>query len=54
MAAGARAGSRPIVHEPWRLGPLVWKRIEARAKAKGMTVHAALRQAILSWLESAA
>jgi hypothetical protein len=37
-----------------RFPGIVWKRIEARAKAKGMTVHAALREAILSWLESAA
>jgi hypothetical protein len=37
-----------------RFPDTVWKRIEARAKAKGMTVHAALRQVILSWLKSAA
>jgi hypothetical protein len=32
----------------------VWKRIEARATAKGITVHAALREAILAWLRDAA
>jgi hypothetical protein len=37
-----------------RFPDTVWKQIEARAKAQGMTVHAALRQAILSWLKSAA
>ncbi len=34
-------------------GP-VWKQIEAQAKAKGLTVHAALREAILAWLKTAA
>jgi hypothetical protein len=32
----------------------VWKQIEARAKAKGMSLHAALREAILAWLKAAA
>jgi len=32
----------------------VWALIEARAKEKGLTLHAALRQAILSWIERAA
>lgn len=32
----------------------VWKLIEARAKEKGITVHAALREAILEWVERAA
>lgn len=32
----------------------VWKQIEKRAEAEGMTVHAALREAILRWLDSAA
>ncbi len=32
----------------------VWKQIEAQAKAKGLTVHAALREAILAWLKTAA
>lgn len=30
----------------------IWGRIEARAKAKGVTVHAALREAILAWLKA--
>jgi hypothetical protein len=37
-----------------RFPEIVWKQIEARAKAKGMTLHAALREAILAWLEAAA
>lgn len=32
----------------------VWQQIEERAEAKGMTVHAALREAILKWLKTAA
>ncbi len=32
----------------------VWKQIETRANAEGITVHAALREAILRWLDSAA
>ncbi len=32
----------------------VWKLIEARAKRKGITLHAALREAILAWIEEAA
>jgi hypothetical protein len=37
-----------------RFPDTVWKRIQARAKKKGLTVHAALREAILSWLKDAA
>ncbi len=37
-----------------RFPDVVWKQIEARAKAKGMTLHAALREAILAWLKAAA
>jgi hypothetical protein len=37
-----------------RFPDAVWKRIEARAKAEGLTVHAALRDAIIAWLETAA
>ena len=37
-----------------RFPEVIWKQIAARAKAKGLTVHAALRQAILAWLEAAA
>ena len=32
----------------------IWKQIETRARARGLTVHAALREAILVWLRSAA
>ena len=32
----------------------VWTLLEKRAKKMGMTLHAALRQAILTWLERAA
>jgi hypothetical protein len=44
-------GTRP---RSVRFPDAVWKRVEARARAKGLTVHAALRQAILAWLEDAA
>lgn len=30
-------------------GP-VWKRLEKQAKAKGLTLHAALRAAVLEWV----
>ncbi len=36
-----------------RFPDAVWKRIEARAKARGLTLHAALREAILAWLKAA-
>jgi hypothetical protein len=32
----------------------VWEMLERRAKKEGMTLHAALREAILAWLEHAA
>ncbi len=32
----------------------IWKQIETTARARGLTVHAALREAILVWLRSAA
>src|SRR5450755_3883729 len=32
----------------------IWKVIETRAKKKGITLHAALREAILAWIEAAA
>ncbi len=37
-----------------RFPDAVWKQIETRAKAKGVSVHAALREAIIAWLEAAA
>lgn len=36
-----------------RFPAAVWKRIEVRAKARGLTLHAALREAILAWLKAA-
>ena len=36
-----------------RFPDAVWKQIEARARAKGMSLHAALRAAILAWLKAA-
>ncbi len=44
-------GTRP---RSVRFPDVVWKQIEARAKAKGMSLHAALREAILAWLKAAA
>jgi hypothetical protein len=44
-------GTRP---RSVRFPDIVWKQIDARAKAKGMTLHAALREAILAWLKAAA
>jgi hypothetical protein len=32
----------------------VWAMLERRAKKKGITLHAALREAILAWLDQAA
>jgi hypothetical protein len=32
----------------------VWRVLEARAKKRGLTLHAALREAILAWIERAA
>jgi len=32
----------------------IWKQIETAARARGLTVHGALREAILVWLRSAA
>jgi len=37
-----------------RFPNVVWAQIEARARARGITVHAALREAILAWLKRAA
>jgi hypothetical protein len=43
-------GTRP---RSVRFPEAVWRQIEARAKARGLTVHAALREAILAWLRRA-
>jgi hypothetical protein len=37
-----------------RFPRIIWKRLEGRAKKKGMSLHAALRKAILDWLNDAA
>jgi hypothetical protein len=37
-----------------RFPDAVWEKIEARAKKRGLTLHAALREAILAWLNQAA
>jgi hypothetical protein len=37
-----------------RFPDAVWARVEARAEQRGITLHAALRQAILAWLRNAA
>jgi len=37
-----------------RFPEAVWKQIETRAKARRISVHAALREAILAWLKRAA
>ena len=44
-------GTRP---RSVRFPDVVWEQIESRAKAKGVTVHAALREAVLAWLRRAA
>jgi hypothetical protein len=46
-----RKGSETGPTEPRSIRfPLpVWKAIEARAKAEGLTLHAALRAAVLDW-----
>jgi hypothetical protein len=37
-----------------RFPDAVWRQIESCAKAKGLSVHAALREAIIAWLDAAA
>jgi hypothetical protein len=37
-----------------RFSPRIWAELERQAKAKGLTLHAALREAILEWLRRAA
>jgi len=44
-------GTRP---RSVRFPDTIWKRLESRAKAKGLTLHAALRSAIVAWLNNAA
>jgi hypothetical protein len=44
-------GTRP---RSVRFPDAVWKQLESRARTKGLTLHAALRKAILAWLRNAA
>lgn len=37
-----------------RFPPAIWRKLEGTAKKKGLTLHAALRKAILDWLTDAA
>jgi hypothetical protein len=37
-----------------RFPAAIWKRLEGTAKKKGLTLHAALRKAILDWLKDVA
>lgn len=39
----------PTVPRSIRFPAAVWKRLEERAKAEGISLHAALRAAILEW-----
>jgi len=44
----------PTVTKSVRLPPEVWQRLEERARAQGMPLHALLRTALLAWLEQVA
>jgi len=37
-----------------RFPPGIWRKLESRARRKGLSLHAALREAILEWLRDAA
>lgn len=45
-------GARPTVTKSVRLPPEVWKRLKDQAEREGKTLHAAMRQAALIWLQS--
>ncbi len=49
---GAETG--PTVTKSVRLPPEVWQRLEERARAQGVPLHALLRTALLAWLEQVA
>lgn len=40
----------PTIPKSIRFPARVWKQIEKRAKAEGITLHAALRAAIMEWV----
>jgi len=42
----------PTVPRSVRFPKAVWKRLEATAKAEGLPLHAALRLAIMNWVQS--
>ena len=44
-------GTRP---RSVRFPDAIWQQLERRARAKGLTLHAALRSAIVAWLNNAA
>lgn len=44
--------SGPTVPRSVRFPEAVWKQIEKKAKGEGLTVHAALRVAIVKWVEA--
>lgn len=48
-----RAGSEvgPTQVKSVRLPPAVWKRLEKRARAEGIALHALVRAALVDWLE---
>jgi Ribbon-helix-helix protein, copG family len=43
----------PTVPRSVRFPPKLWKELEAKAKARGMSLHSALRAAILQWAKRA-
>ena len=43
----------PSIPRSVRFPAAVWSRLEGQAKAQGMTLHAALRAAIVAWVKSA-
>ena len=47
-----RGNSRPTVARSVRLPAAVWKQLEAKARAKHLNVHQAMRAALLGWLAS--
>jgi hypothetical protein len=49
LLEGGRTTPRSV-----RFPDRIWALLERRAKAKGITLHAALREAILEWANSAA
>ena len=42
----------PTIPRSVRFPVRVWKHLEGRAKAEGMTLHAALRAAVMAWINN--